>query len=255
MMMSGTSLSAGSFFSLLQTEKPFIRGSSIDSRIEVGPVARRPAAARRCRRRRPMVVQPSLPSSFGARPRRRRSLSNTRTLVAWAERPTIPRRRSVNAAQFAASESAGAFSGRRAARSPERFSRPARASTRLSTRDVAPAHVASEADEQVVERRRPLRSTTRSSLSARERAGQLVRLFADLRADAAGPAVVEALRVARLARRRSCALRARASSAPRSVCGALAVLLRARPLRSSSPEEAARRAGVARRPVRLAPSR
>ena len=40
MMMSGTSLSAGSFFSLLQTEKPFMRGSSIDEQDEIGPIGR-----------------------------------------------------------------------------------------------------------------------------------------------------------------------------------------------------------------------
>jgi hypothetical protein len=80
MMMSGTSLSAGSFFSLLHTEKPFIRGSSMERRMRSGL-----SAAACCKPTFPSstreIVQPSLPSSFRSSLAKAASLSNTRTLM------------------------------------------------------------------------------------------------------------------------------------------------------------------------------
>src|SRR5882672_2512443 len=80
MMMSGTSFSAGSFFSLLQTENPFMRGNSIDNRIKSGlsdAAAMSPAypSSTTC------AASPRRLSSVLSSPANAGSLSKTSTLV------------------------------------------------------------------------------------------------------------------------------------------------------------------------------
>ena len=228
MMTSGTSFSPWSFFSLLHTEKPFMRGSSIESRMRSGlsvAACWRPTFPSSTT----VVAHPSFPSSFRSSPAKAGSLSNTRTLVAMGCRR-----------RYHAWGGVCRFERRCLFVVAARPQTARQLGQNATQRNRAPP----QADDQVVQRVGRLADDSIVALRL-ERAHELPRLLADLAADGRRASVVEALRVARRAGRLLARLEHRLERGEER----LRLVARLRQLAVLKDlEEAARRAGVTGRP-------